>query len=480
MSCCSLLGLVSFILATAGHYSTDALLMVALRGETVVLSCGLPPAESCSSINWNMEGGFGSIVELVKNGGVTAGNRFRHELLEDCSLKITHLEVSDARIYCCVSDLFNSSVSLQLLKVTEWSDSVEGKVELHCFLDKYTGYTACKPNTGIHIQWVAEDDSPLQGDRFIVSNPSECFSKLTITSKPTDHHRKWKCRLSQNDKLTATVTYMTSLKDGIEEVFAAVGDPVTLSCGTSSHGVGGSVDWVACKKSLSNTSSSVCGQTNTFHQNNDTQLVITEVRNEHAGNYTCSQTVGQKKMLNNIRLHTLDIIVESGPAEGNTTLTCVLTCATECDKDFTLTWSEKNQQNEQNPLIMTVGDTIVKPLQLPVGLLVSEEVTCSVHSEGVLVASKKWHSVSLLQNAAWLARPLCIVMCVAAGGLFTFMYMKKRYKRNSGNEESRMAMTHVYEMTQDVTHEEQQQQNTCRREAVARTDSFHDLLQAVY
>uniref|UniRef100_A0AAQ4PHN2 Ig-like domain-containing protein n=1 Tax=Gasterosteus aculeatus aculeatus TaxID=481459 RepID=A0AAQ4PHN2_GASAC len=181
--------------------STDHLDMFALLGDDVTLPCSVPSIQSCSSVNWNMVEEFQSITEVVKAGEVTApgGKALRLGLLKDCSLEITHLELTDARLYSCDTGTLNSSVSLQILE------------ELHCFLNIYRGHAPCNKK-GIHIEWRTRDNKPLNGDRFKVENPSECFSKLIITQKPTDHHRQWKCQLTQGDTVKATIRYTTTIK----------------------------------------------------------------------------------------------------------------------------------------------------------------------------------------------------------------------------------------------------------------------------
>lgn len=95
--------------------------------------------------------------------------------------------------------------------VTESSTPADGTLELHCFLNTYKGHLPCS-NRGMHIEWSSEDDTPLKGGRFRFDNPSECFSKLIIHKKPTDHMRKWKCRLFQNGTLKAAASHTTSIK----------------------------------------------------------------------------------------------------------------------------------------------------------------------------------------------------------------------------------------------------------------------------
>lgn len=92
--------------------------MFALLGDDVTLPCSVPSIQSCSSVNWNMVEEFQSITGVVKAGEVTApgGKALRLGLLKDCSLEITHLELTDARLYSCDTGTLNSSVSLQILE----------------------------------------------------------------------------------------------------------------------------------------------------------------------------------------------------------------------------------------------------------------------------------------------------------------------------------------------------------------------------
>lgn len=82
---------------------------------------------------------------------------------------------------------------------------------------------------------------------------------------------------------------------------------------------------------------------------------------------------------------------ERGPGGDNLTLTCVLTCTKECGKEFNLTWSEGSQNSWQSGL-MNHNNTLIKRLFLPV--LSSDELTCFVHREGDVMASKKWRAVN--------------------------------------------------------------------------------------
>ncbi|XP_008294731.1 uncharacterized protein LOC103368217 [Stegastes partitus] len=465
MSSLSLLGLCFICLtraaAAAGLHSNDYL--VALQGDSIALPCGTASFKSCSSINWTIGGEFGSVTELVKAGRVIS---HRYGLLKDCSLEITHLELNDARLYSCDSGALNSSVLLQIPTITEKQTSAEDTIELQCFLNMFIGYVACDNSTGIHIEWSNEDGTPIEGNRFEFDNPSACFSKLLIKKKPTDHHRKWTCQLSQSDVVKATISYTTTVEDGLEEVFAAVGESVSLKCSnTSCLGLGGCTQWAMCVERQWRDISPDDLQTNA---NKDSSFVIGKVSAVHAGDYRCSESTGQQRALSKYRLHTLDVTAESGPGGDNLTLTCVLTCATECETDFNLTFSGGVLKGWQSGLIKA-NNTLIKKLFLPDW---SHEITCSVHREGALMASKKWRSVNPLQTPAWIGLPLGLLVVAAAAGLC--MHMKRVHNTNAANQQSSIRMSHVYEVIQD-----EEQQRRSKRESSATADSFYDLLQSI-
>ena len=156
---------------------------------------------------------------------------------------------------------------------------------------------------------------------------------------------------------------------------------------------------------------------------------------------------------------------ERGPGGDNLTLTCVLTCSKDCSKDFNLTWSEGGQASWQSGLLRE-NNTLMKRIFVPVLSTASDELTCTVRREGAVVASKKWHTVSrkyascycclfswikpehkhtcfwfrmtkvlistALQTPAWLALPLGLLICIAAGGLW--VYMKRKHNKDAGTE----------------------------------------------
>lgn len=94
--------------------------------------------------------------------------------------------------------------------VTEKPTFEKDKIELQCFLDTYKGHVPCS-DRDIHIKWTTEDNIPINGSRFHFENSSNCFSKLIITRKLTDHHRKWKCQISKKDMVKATISYTTTV-----------------------------------------------------------------------------------------------------------------------------------------------------------------------------------------------------------------------------------------------------------------------------
>ncbi|KAL6109080.1 uncharacterized protein ACO6RY_12290 [Pungitius sinensis] len=471
----SLLGLflLSLTQAAAGSQLFDQSEVFALLGDDVTLPCRVPSIQSCSSVNWNMVEEFQSITEVVKAGAVTApgGKALRLGLLKDCSLAITHLELHDARLYSCDTGTLNSSVSLQILEVTESSNPGVDTIELHCFLNTYRGYAPCNKK-GIRIKWRTGDNKPMNGDRFKVVNPSECFSKLIITKKLTDHHRKWKCQVTQDDTVKATISYTTTIKGGIEEVFAAVGESVSLSCwATSSLGGKGGGKWAVGERTLTHDMSPHNGP---FHVSEDSSLVISEVSALHAGDYTCSDSTDQQRGVNKVRLHTLDVTSEREPEGDNLTLACVLTCTKECGKDITLTWSGDIRNGWQSRS-MKVNNLLTNSLFLPVLSMASDEFTCFVHRDSDVMASKKWHTANPLQTPAWVVLPLVLLICITG----FYLYNKRKHPKDAEHEQSSVVMTPLYEVIQDVNNEDSQHERQHKRGTTTTTDDFYDLLQAV-
>uniref|UniRef100_UPI003AAE07D3 uncharacterized protein n=1 Tax=Centroberyx gerrardi TaxID=166262 RepID=UPI003AAE07D3 len=463
--------LFSLVQATLGLQPSGNLVMFASLGDSISLPCGIPSIKSCSSVNWNMAGD--SVTQVVKAGMGTAP-RYR-TVAKNCFLHIDHLGLDDARRYTCDDGTFNSSVSLEILLVTQQSAADKEKIELHCSLNLYKGLVPSCNHSGIHIKWLTEANTQIYGSRFHLERPSDCFSKLTIKLKPTDHHRKWRCQLTQKDTVKTTTSYTTTLPDGVEEVFAVVGESVSFSCGnTSSLGVGGRMQWDLDGRSLTDDVTPGKGQLEAFHVNQDSSLVISKVSALHSGDYRCSLPVGEQKVISKIRLHTLDITSEYGPGRHNLTLTCLLTCAvTKCEQDFNLTWTGSSHYGWQS----SSNNTLSSKLFLLDLQITRDEVACSVSREGVVMAAKMWTFINTLQAAAWFALPLGLLLCAIAGGLY--MYVKRKRNKDAGNELSSFGMAHVYADIEDLDHEEVIRQRQPKRGATTTSDSFYDLLQAV-
>ncbi|XP_014824054.1 PREDICTED: uncharacterized protein LOC106904284 isoform X2 [Poecilia mexicana] len=451
--------LISHLWASLALYSSDSVLQIAIPGDRVTLKCGLPSTGSCSSVNWTVTGSIWETDEVVTAGKVTHLKENKYRLLKDCSLEIPQMERDDARLYTCQSGALNSSVDLRFVDITEEKSPAGGTIELHCSISKSTGIGSCKNNTDIHITWTAENDVPITGNRFRFENPSVCLSKLIITRKLTDHHRIWKCQITQNREIKASAIYRTTVRDGLEEVFTAVGESVSLLCrNTSSLKLGDRIEWTLNNKMLSDVLPEN-GQANVFHVIKDSSLVISKMTPLYGGDYQCMSSSDEQRVLHKIRVHPLDVAANTDPVGGNLSLTCVLTCAETCEENFNLTWSGSNQECWQGRLFH-VNNTVINELLLPVWPVSSDAITCSVYREGSLRASK-----TLSPDKS-------------AGGVFIHW---KRNRNNdlgpeSADELSSISMNHVYDAIQD---EEVQQPGPLKREVATTDDGFYNLLQPV-
>lgn len=81
---------------------------------------------------------------------------------------------------------------------------------------------------------------------------------------------------------------------------------------------------------------------------------------------------------------------ESG--KDDLALTCVLTCAGECESDSSLSWRGGGADGWQNTSV-SVNGTLSNRLVLPVSAP-ADDLTCVVLSHGIVMASKKWHAVN--------------------------------------------------------------------------------------
>ncbi|XP_043973487.1 uncharacterized protein LOC122831405 isoform X2 [Gambusia affinis] len=485
-------------------YSSDPVLQFATAGDRVTLKCGLPSIGSCSSVNWTVSDFIWDTDEVVTAGKVTHLKENKYRLLTDCSLEIPQMERDDARLYTCESGALNSSVSLRFLDITEKESPAEGTIELHCSFSKSRGFDGCKNDLNIHITWTTEDDVPITGNRFRFENPSVCFSKLIITRKLTDHHRIWKCQITQNGEVKVSGSYRTTVRDGLEEVFTAVGESVSLRCrNTSSLRVGDRTEWTLNNKMLSDVLPEN-GQANVFHVNKDSSLVISKLTPLNAGDYQCMGSSEEQRVLHKIRVHTLDVAANTQQIGGNLSLICVLTCAEKCEENFNLTWSGSNQER-WNGRLFNVNNTLINELLLPVWPVSSDAVTCSVYREGSKMASKSLSSVKSLQTPAWLGLLLGVLLCAAAGGVFIHWKRKRNkdlqaesgrrtrhlklslfdyvlnvitnvFSLSAADELSGISMNHVYDVVQDG---EVQQPAQLKREVATTDDGFYNLLQPV-
>ncbi|XP_020793192.2 uncharacterized protein LOC110171758 isoform X2 [Boleophthalmus pectinirostris] len=434
------IGLLFLILRGTAPHSSD-LVVFAASGDSVTLPCNVSSGSRCSSISWTKDHN-GFEIDVVREGRLVAPNI---TLLKDCSLHISYMENDNASIYTCYNGNKNSSVDLQCLIIAETEN--KDKIELHCYLNNYIGLIRPCNKTGLKISWFAEDNTQLKGERFQIENKINCFSKLKIQPKKTDHHRKWKCQASLNGSATAITSYQTTVSDGIEEVFAAVSESVSLTCTKVS--------------SLALTDKS---QTSTSFSNTASATIIRNVRASNSGEYQCEDKGKGKK----IWLHTVDIISEMDSKGENVTLTCVLTCAsTTCDTDFNLTWSEDDTPYITSGLLKG-NRSLINKLSVPKVHLGTGDSVCSVLREGAQVATKTWRYSNSLHGLAWITLPIAL-LCFAA---ILLLYRKRKHNKYPENLQANIGLTNVYEDVQDCGPK-------CKREAITSNDSFYDLLQAV-
>ncbi|CAL9705910.1 unnamed protein product [Knipowitschia caucasica] len=306
-------------------------LMFAAPGDRVTLPCPVARGSSCTSVSWTRAD---PLFALINPGQVMDPNV---TLLSDCSLLIKHMDHSYPAVYICENGKKTWNVELQFLNITK---NQENPVELQCYINNHRGLSPCT-EPGLRVMWVAEDNSPLRGQRFQIHNVSNCFFKLHFHwQKQTDHLRRWRCQVQVNGSVKATASYLTTAADGKEEVFAAVA----------------------------------------------TTTVIKAVTASHSGEYQCVEG-GQAKT---IWLHTIDIIAQMDAERHNATLSCVLTCACDpCDSDFNLTWSEADNTFINSDLIVRNRSLLIK-FWIPVASLGRGDVVCSALREGVPVVTKKW------------------------------------------------------------------------------------------
>ncbi|XP_031667849.1 uncharacterized protein LOC109905451 [Oncorhynchus kisutch] len=441
-------------------------------GDSVRLPCGTSYINSCSSVTWSVvKDGFDNQLELsgkVKADGPNSGSRLK--VGQDCSLHIQPLEIDDGRVYTCGDGATSSSVSLQLLNITLATDTntaPEMDIKLQCYLNIFSGLVPQCNHSEIKLNWLNEANTVLQGERFQTERSSACFSTLTIRGvRKTDHHRKWRCQLIEGEVVKTSLSYTTEITGGIEEVFVAVGESVSLPCAThSSLEVGSRFQWTLGQRSLSSLSRSgdvsagTQGHLPASHISQDGSLVISNVKTLHSGLYNCSQQ-------NRILLHTLDVSAEYATTDGNNlTLTCSLTCVEDCG-DFNLSWIHSGQDGLQSGPIGH-NNTLISKLFLP-DRQGTEKIACAVLREGVEMAVKEWtiQRGHVLPAVVWSVL-LLLLLCAVGGGV----YWKRQGKGSAAQGEEQqtpVGMTHLYDEIQDQPIQPSGVTN----------NSFYDLLQA--
>ncbi|XP_056449227.1 uncharacterized protein LOC130384863 isoform X1 [Gadus chalcogrammus] len=456
-----LLGLYTFIRMTYGLQTA----VFAVLGDSVDLPCPIPSVEPCSEVNWKVSSFLGFYTEVVRAGLVIADEPPTVRLGAGCSLHIDRLEQDSARTYVCSNGRFNASLSLEILSIT--SEKKGEKMEIHCYLNDFKGYVRSCPHQGILLEWLSEANTALNKERFSFESPSKCFSKIIFKPRPIDHRRTWRCQLRENDTVKTSLGYTLNITDGIQEVFALAGESVSFSCDTSSI-AGGLVQWVGPQPTLDGVRLPAVTS-----DKPDFSLAVSQGQ---AGDYLCSPHGDKTKVLATVRLHTLHV---SAKQEGsNLTLSCVLTCALEkCDQDVTLGWTTASRSSLLRGGNHMTQNTITSRLFTEAVQLTGAPTVCSVHNDGVLMASETWRSTNTAAAApaaAWAALPLSLLLCAAVGG---GLYFHSKKKTEKGSEAVGTEPAPLYEAIPDVNQERYNVQYNAGKSNS--DDVFYDLLQAV-
>ncbi|KAI1886087.1 hypothetical protein AGOR_G00210410 [Albula goreensis] len=371
-------------------------------GASVALPCGTRVHGPCSKISWKYKEKFFFFRDLVESGKVIDMKMGRLRMGADCSLHISDVSFMDGGQYMCNDGATSANTTLQLLNITVTPNTglnAGAQASLSCFLSEASGSAVCN-HTGIYLSWMGETGNELQGNRYSISHPTLCFSKLEVKLKRTDHNRQWKCQLTEGKEVKTAYSYITKLKDGADEVFAVVGESVTLLCSDStSPGVGESLRWSWQKKELitANQGGDVTvsdnGKKTEFKINPDSSLAIKAVTAAHSGYYECSlfNDSGLISIRRRILLHTLHETTDlpsAPPEDVNFTLTCSLTCAAACDEDINLTWSHSSGEQQQGGAVVKINNTLISQLLVPKSQA-SRTSTCVVLREGAEIANLK-------------------------------------------------------------------------------------------
>ncbi|XP_046891145.1 uncharacterized protein LOC124477414 isoform X2 [Hypomesus transpacificus] len=428
-----------------GHQSSGLTTMFASVGGSISLPCGSTSPTYCSSVNWKMKEGQSGIPKfVVKSGKITNQEQAsRLTVAQDCSLQIHHLNMSDGVLYICEDTETRSEISLELLKV-DLVPAEKTDILLQCYLNNYNGSPFCNETITQEMKWLNEDETEVIGTRFRTDKKNACFHTLFITPKKSDHHRKWTCQVTDINGIKTSYSYTTSIPDGIEEVFAVVGESVSLRCDNASSLVKGSSPWWRRKSEqesalvrLSESETVTAGSRREIpetHMNHDSSLVINKVRPLHSGYYTCSLL---NVSLNRIKLHTLEVTAEwASPGRKNLTLTCLLMCGGACGQDLNLTWAPSNPDAKLST--RKDHETLVSTFFLP-DPKSNESAFCSVYREGVKMATRKWpfqenRTVILV---AWLVPLLILLLCLVGGSVY---YLRKKFRRATEEAQGSIGM----------------------------------------
>ncbi|KAG7469606.1 hypothetical protein MATL_G00130700 [Megalops atlanticus] len=425
------------LLAGLGCESSAGTIVFSSVGDNVALPCGTNVHRSCSAIAWKLKERFDFFLDVVQSGKVIASDLERTTRLrvgQDCTLHISNLRTEDGGQYICEDEAANATTNLQLLIITVTPSAplnTHTSASLHCYLTTAIGYVWCN-HSGVSVHWVSEMGTKLQGDRYNISRKSSCYSVLTLTLQRTDHKRHWKCQLTEGTDMKATYSYITTLTDGVEEMFAAVGGSVTLPCSDcASPGMGGRLVWTLGGGAL--FSQSPDGDVTEldsrglpgFTMNPDSSLTIKAASTAHSGYYQCIHVNGSgfNSTHRRILLYLLEVTADhTGDSQQNFnyTLTCSLTCADGCDKDLNLMWSRSAGGHQQGGAIVQRNNTLISQLFVP-ELQASETVACIVLREGLEKARQEWpiqHVPHAVTIAVFCVLLLVLAFCAVGVGMY--------------------------------------------------------------